>query len=97
MAGPVNPGGAEINSNGVEGGFCGSQHHRNGAADGGIHAVLGHQIRAYRQSSAAADGTDQNQHGGFRRNSEEGKYRRYQSAQQFHRSGGPEHINRRQQ
>ena len=81
------PGGTEVNADGIEGGFRGAQHHGGGSADQGIHTVLHHQLRSHGQGGAAADGTDQHKYGRFRRDAKAPEQRRQKTAQQFHSAG----------
>ena len=58
ISGLFDSGGAKVDTDGVEGGFRGAQHHGDGSADEGIGAMGGHQISSYGQSGTTADGTD---------------------------------------
>ncbi len=94
---PADSGGAEINADGIECSFCTAQHNGGSPAYRAIRTILCHEISAYRQGSAAADGTHQNQSGSFRRNSKERKNRGEKICCGFHGAGGSKHMNSSQQ
>ena len=91
VAGFLDTGGAEVDADGVEGGFRRAEHDGGGAADGGIYTVAAHQLRPHCQGGAAAEGPDEHQQGRLRGDTEEGEYRRCPAAQLLRRPGGAEH------
>ena len=90
-------GSTEVDPDGIKGGFRGAKHDGNGFSNVGIYSVDRHQICPDRQSRTTADGTDQHQKGGFRRNTYKAKNRREPGADMIYDAGRTKHPHRCQQ
>ena len=75
----------------------GTQHYGNRSADLGVRAILTHQIGTDGQGGTAADGTNQYQHGSFRRDSKKIQHRSQQCGENFHSTGAAKHMDCAQQ
>ena len=70
VAGADDAGGAEVDGNGVEGGFRAAHHHGGHPADLAVRAMGGHKVAGHGQSAAAGHRADQHKGNGLRRDAQ---------------------------